>query len=318
MTRVAVTLPYFDFFPELKAELATAYPDTKFPDQRLLLEGDALVEYLQGCDAAVIGLNRFTDDVCSRCPELKVVSLCSAGVDHIDPAVLNRYGIRMWWAAGINKVSVAELAICYMVLTLRRIHQFASILRAGEWTGPIGFGGDLKGQTVGIHGAGHIGGEVIRLLQPYGVEILVSDREDKGDLCGLYPNVTQVDAQEMWARSDVVSIHLSRNSSTIGLYTAEVLDAMKPGAVLINCARGGMVDEVALAERMRTGRIAGAAFDVFAVEPANGNPLIDLPTFFASPHVGATTRDSWAAMLRSGMYGIEHAYRAEPGIYPFD
>jgi len=87
---------------------------------------------------------------------------------------------------------------------------------------------------------------------------------------------------------------------------------------LVNCARGGMVDEAALAERLKDGRIAGAAFDVFAVEPANGHPLLTLPNFFGSPHIGATTLESWQAMLRSGVHGIEHAYHPEPGKYPFD
>ena len=102
------------------------------------------------------------------------------------------------------------------------------------------------------------------------------------------------------------------------MYTAAVLDKMKRGAVLINVARGSMVDEKALKERLETGHISGAAFDVFDVEPANGNPLLDVPNFFASPHIGATTRDSWAAMLRSGIHGVANAYRQEPGDYPFD
>jgi D-3-phosphoglycerate dehydrogenase len=158
---------------------------------------------------------------------------------------------------------------------------------------------------------------VVKLLQPYGVKILASDRIDFSDFYKQY-GVEKVEAGELWARSDVLTIHLSRNSSTIGLYTAEVLDKMKPGAVLINCARGGIVDEVALKARLESGHIASAAFDVFAVEPANGNPLLDVPNFFGSPHVGATTRESWEAMLRSGIRGIEHAYEPQPGVYPFD
>ena len=116
----------------------------------------------------------------------------------------------------------------------------------------------------------------------------------------------------------MLTIHLSRNKTTIGMYNAAVLDKLKPGMVLINCARGSMVDEVALKERLESGHISGAAFDVFHVEPANGNPLLDVPNFYGSPHIGATTRDSWSAMLRSGMHGIEHAYRQEPGVYPYD
>ena len=315
--RVAVTTPYFDFFPELKAEFAARYPGTKFRTTRPPLSETDLIDYLKGYDAAVIGLDRFTEKVCASLPDLKVVSLCSAGVDHVDPEILNRHGIRMWWAAGINKTSVSELAVAYMVMTLRRVHEFSSVLRRGEWKGPMGFGADLRGKTVGIHGCGHIGKEVVKLLQPYGVKLLACDRVAMPDFYSQW-NVEAVDADEMWARSDVVTIHLSRNKTTIGLYAGGVLDKMKKGAILINCARGSMVDELALKQRLENGHLAGAAFDVFAVEPANGNPLLGVPNFFASPHIGATTHASWEAMLRSGIHGIEHAYRQEPGVYPFD
>ncbi len=318
MPKVAVTLGYYDFFPKLKEEFAARYPGTKFTPPGPMMQGQALIDHIKGCDTAVIGLNRFTDEVCSALPELKVVSLCSAGVDHIDPAILKKHGIKMWWTAGINKISVSELAVCYMVLTLRRVHEFASILRRGQWKGPIGFGSDLRGKTVGIHGVGHIGKEVVKLLQPYGVKILACDRVDYSDFYRQFPNVEKVDAEELWARSEVLTIHLSKNRSTLGMYSKQVLDKLKPGMVLINCARGGMVDEAALAERLKDGRIGGAAFDVFDVEPANGNPLIELPNFFASPHIGATTMGSWEAMLRSGMEGIEKAYEPKPGVYPFD
>jgi D-3-phosphoglycerate dehydrogenase / 2-oxoglutarate reductase len=317
MPRVAVTIPYFDFFPEIKAELEALYPGTKFPATRARLNEDELIAYLKGYDAAVIGLDRFTDKVCAALPELKVVSLCSAGVDHIDPAILNKYGIKMYWAAGINKVSVAELALCYMIFTLRRVHFLSSILYRGEWKGPVGFGADLRGKTVGIHGCGHIGKELVSLLKPHGVKILASDRLDISAFCAAH-DVESVGLDELLGRSDVVTIHLSRNSTTLGLYDARTLDKMKPGAILINCARGSMVDERALKERLESGRISGAAFDVFDVEPANGNPLLDVPNFFASPHIGATTRESWAMMLRSGVHGVAHAYRQEPGVYPFD
>jgi D-3-phosphoglycerate dehydrogenase len=317
MPRVAVTTPYFDFFPALKAEFAARHPGTRFRTDRKRFGEDELIDYLRGCEAAVIGLDRFTERVCASLPDLKVVSLCSAGVDHIDPEILNRHAIRMWWAAGINKVSVSELAVCYMVYTLRRLQLFATLLRRGEWSGPVGFGSDLRGRTVGIHGCGHIGKEVVKLLQPYGVNILACDRVDFSDFYRQW-NAEKVEAEELWARSDVLTIHLSRNRSTLGLYSGAVLDKMKRGSILINCARGHIVDEAALAERLAGGHIAGAAFDVFAVEPANGNPLLDSPNFFGSPHIGATTMQSWEAMLRSGMHGIEHAYRAEPGVYPFD
>lgn len=317
MTRVAVTIPYFDFFPELKAELAARYPGAKFRSDRHRLSEDQFIEFARGHDAAVIGIENFSDRVFSALPELKVLSLCSAGVDHIDPAVLNKHGIRMWWAAGINKTSVAELTVAYMILSVRRVHEFCSILRRGEWKGPVGFGGDLRGRTVGIHGCGHIGKEVAKLLQPFGVKLLACDKVDISDFCRQY-NVESVSADELLARSDVLTIHLPKNSTTLGLYTPDVLAKLKPGMVLINCARGGIVDEPALAKQLRSGAISAAAFDVFEIEPANANPLIHLPNMFASPHIGATTLESWRAMLRSGMEGVEKPWEPKLGAYPFD
>lgn len=317
MPRVAVTTPYFDFFPELKAELAQRYPGARFRTSRHRLSEDEFIEHAKGCDAAVIGIENLSDRVFSALPDFKVLSLCSAGVDHIDPVLLNKHGIRMWWAAGINKVSVAELTVAYMILSVRRVHEFCSLLRRGEWKGPVGFGGDLRGRTVGIHGLGHIGKQVATLLQPFGVKLIASDKVDVSAFCRQY-DVESVSAEELWARSDVLTIHLPRNAGTIGMYTREVLAKLKPGMVLINCARGGLVDEAALAERLTSGAIAAAAFDVFAVEPANGNPLIDLPNMFASPHIGATTRESWQAMLRSGMEGVVKAWEPKVGVYPFD
>ena len=127
--RVAVTTPYFDFFPELKAELARRYPNARFRADRHRLSEDQFIEYTRGCQAAVIGIENFSNRVFTALPELKTLSLCSAGVDHIDPDLLNKHGIRMWWAAGVNKTSVAELTVSYMILGIRRVHEFASTLR---------------------------------------------------------------------------------------------------------------------------------------------------------------------------------------------
>ncbi len=315
--KVAVSIPYFDFFPHLKTELQGMYPDAKFRTERHRLSEDELIEFFRGYEAAIIGIENLTEKVYAALPELKIISLCSAGVDHIDPALLNKYGKKMWWAAGVNKVSVAELSVSSMIHAIRKVHFLSSILRRGEWKGPVGFGNDLRGKTVGIHGCGHIGKEVVKLLQPFGVKIIACDRTPMDEFFKQY-NVEAVSADELWARSDVLTIHLSKNSSTIGMYTAQVLDKMKPGSFLINLARGNIVDEVALKDRLESGHIAGAVFDVFAIEPANGNPLIDMPTMMAMPHIGATTRESWENMLRSGMYGVEKAYDPQPGVYPFD
>ncbi len=314
MPRVAAVTPYFDFFPELKAELSAKYPGTEIPHRpQAAVRKMTLIEFVKGHDTALIGLDRFNDRVCAALPELKTLCLCSAGVDHLDPAVLNKYGIKMYWAAGINKVSVSELAVAFMVFTVRKVHFFSPDPAPRRMEGPDRpRGGSARTRLSAFTAAAISARKSSSCCSLTASRSSRSDRADISEFCKQY-GVENVSAEELWARSDVLTIHLSRNKTTIGMYDAATLDKLKPGMVLINCARGSMVDEVALKERLESGRISGAAFDVYHVEPANGNPLLDVPNFYGSPHIGATTRDSWSAMLRSGMYGIEHAYRAGAG-----
>lgn len=315
MTTVAVPSRLFNLLPQLREEMLAAYPEAKIATRSLAAEDD-LIEFLQGYEVAVIGIERFTEKVLSNLPELKVVACCSAGVDHLDPALLNKHDVAMGWIPGVNKHAVSELALCLMLDVVRNVNWANVQLRAGKWAPPPR-GRMLRGATVGVHGCGNIGKETVKLLQPFGVEILACDREDYPEFYEQY-SVTPVSAEELWARSEILTIHLPRNSTTIGLYTAEVLDQLRPGMFLINTARGSIVDEDGLAERLAGGRIAGAAFDVFDVEPVDNPGLINSPDFVGLPHMGASAREAWLAMGRAGMRGITENAVPEPGVYPFD
>ena len=170
---------------------------------------------------------------------------------------------------------------------------------------------------MGVHGCGNIGKEVVKRLVPFGVDILACDREDYADFYSEH-GVTAVKPEELWARSDLITLHLPRNQSTIGLYSADVLAQLKPGMYLVNTARGRLVDETALKTCLESGAISAAAFDVFDVEPNADNPLFALPNFFATPHAGASAIESWEAMARSGIRGLTENVIPEPGVYPFD
>ncbi|MBO34049.1 MAG: phosphoglycerate dehydrogenase [Rhodospirillaceae bacterium] len=314
--RVAVTSPFFHFFPHLKDELLEQYPDAKFKEQFPSIGGDELVEFCQGYQGAIIGLDRFDDYVLSRLPELKVIGLCSAGADHIDPAAMKKHGVRMGWVAGINKVAVSEMTISHIINIMRNFHKFSNQMYDGNWPS-LRNGALLNGRTVGLHGCGHIGKEVVKRLIPFGVNILACDRLDFSDFYEEY-GVEAVDQEELWARSDVLSLHLSRNATTIGLYSADVLAKLKQGVYLVNTSRGNIVDEVALKSRLESGDIAAAAFDVYAVEPAIDDPLFALPNFFGTPHTGAGADEAWEAMARSGIKGLTENWIPEPGEYPYD
>jgi D-3-phosphoglycerate dehydrogenase / 2-oxoglutarate reductase len=314
--RVAVTSPFFHLMPFLKEEILKQYPDSKFKESFPPFSGDELVEFCQGCEGAVIGLDRFDDEVLSRLPELKVIGVCSAGADHIDPAAMKKYGKRMGWVAGINKIAVAEMTISHMINILRNFHKFSRQALAGDWPSRRE-GTLLHGKTVGIHGCGNIGKEVAKRLIPFGVEILASDKEDYSDFYQEY-GITGVEPEELWARSDVLTIHMSRNQKTIGMYSAEVLDKLKPGVFIINTARGRMFDETALYERLKSGHIKSAAFDVFEIEPPIDTPLFELENFYPTPHTVAGAKEAWEAMARSGIKGLTENWIPEPGVYPYD
>lgn len=319
MPRVAVTNTIFNFLPHLRGELLAKYPDSKFNDAQPKITEDWLIDYLKGCEVALIGIEKYTERVIASLPDLRVISCCSVGVDHIDPAVLKKHNIRLGWTAGVNRLSVAELAISNMINVLRKVNSFNLGLREGIWP-KTRMGLHLKGRTVGIHGCGNVGKEVVRLLQPFEVTILACDRVDYADFYRQY-GVTPVSPEELWAKSEILTIHLPKNKTTIGMYTAAVLDKLRPGCFLLNTARGEIVDEVALKQRLEDGRIAAAAFDVFSQEPPTDRGLLELmklPNFLATPHIGGSAREAWEAMARSGIRGITENAVPEPGVYPFD
>ena len=314
-TPVAATSRLFSLMPQLTEELLARYPEARIATSSVAAEDD-LVEFLNGAKVALIGVERFTRPVIEALPDLEVIACCSAGVDHLDPALLHERGIRMGWIPGVNKHAVSELALCLMLDLVRHVNWANVQLRAGRWAAPKR-GRLLRGATVGIHGCGNIGKEVVKLLQPFDVTVLACDRVDYPDFYAQY-GVEAVEPEELWARSEVLTIHLPRNSSTIGLYTAEVLDRLRPGVFLVNTARGSIVDEAAVTERLADGRIAGAAFDVFHDEPVDAPDLIGSPDFVGLPHMGASAREAWLAMGRAGLRGITENAVPQPGVYPFD
>jgi len=316
MTRIAVTSHIFRILPHLRDELTAKYPECRFHEGALRMTEDELIAFFGDAEAALIGLHPITDRVLTACPDLKVVAACSAGLDHIDPAALHRHGVALGWNAGVNKTSVAELTISMMISLLRKVHQYNLDLREGRWP-PDRMGLHLRGRTVGIHGCGNIGQELTKLLQPFGVNILACDRWDFPEFYEQY-GVKPVSAEELRASSEILTIHLPKNSTTIGLYDDAALGQIQPGALLVNTSRGGIVDEAALLPRLADGRIGAAAFDVFAVEPPTDLSFAHMPNVLATPHIGGSAREAWEAMARGGILGVSGHTVPEPGIYPFD
>lgn len=314
--RVAVANSLFEIVPVVKDQLLESFPGSIFRSEEPPLVGDELIEFCQGRDAVIIGHEVFTEHILSNLPNLKIISTTTTGLDHIDPAILKQYGIRLGWFPGVNRIAVAEMTISQMVDVVRNLQANSILTHTGHW--PQRRSGTLlQGKTIGIHGCGNIGKEVAQRLIPFGVTILACDRADYGKFYAEH-DIESVEPAELWTRADILTIHLPLNTTTRGLYTAEVLDQLKPGVFLINTARGGIVDEQALYERLRDERIAGAVFDVFAVEPSFDHPLFELPNFIGTPHCGSNAIEVYSQMALSGVRGLTENWIPEPGQYPFD
>lgn len=301
--KVAVCSRSFSQNETLRAELLERYKDVTFNDAGLKLRGDALVEFLRGHDKAITALEIVDERVLSQLPELQVVSKYGVGLDTIDTAAMRMHGKRLGWTSGVNCRSVAELVITFAISMLRHVPVARDEVLAGTWRQHIG--SQLTGKTVGIIGCGHAGKEVVRLLQPFSCPILVNDIRDYPDFFVQY-GIETVGVDELLSRSDIVSLHVPLDDSTRGMIDARRLDLMKPSAMLINAARGHLVDEDALTTRLKDGRLAAAAFDVFASEPPSNMELLKLPNFLVTPHIGGSSIEAILAMGRAAIDGLDN------------
>lgn len=223
---------------------------------------------------------------------MRVIGRAGAGVDNIDVAAATERGILVMNTPGGNTISAAEHTVAMILAVCRRIPAANRSLLSGEWDRKTFVGTELLGKTIGILGVGRIGSEVARRLRPFEVTLIAYDPvlSDEGVReLGIEP----VDFDALLERSDILTLHLPMNDRTRGMIGAVQLERMKPGAYLVNCARGGIVDEAALLASLQSGKIAGAAFDVFEQEPPQfPNDLILHPRFVCTPHIAASTDEA--------------------------
>jgi len=287
----------------LRAELLARYPQVTFNDSGLALQGDGLVDFLKGHDKAITGLEVLDEHVLGRLPELQVISKYGVGLDTIDMAGMRKHGKRLGWTGGVNSRSVSELVVSFAIAMLRHLPASHREVLSGTWHQHVG--GYLSNQTVGIIGCGHIGKDLVRLLQPFECPILANDIRDYPDFYAAH-GIEPVTLDALLERANIVTLHVPLDDSTRGMLDAQRLAKLKPTAVLINTARGGLVDEVALKQMLQGGRLAAAAFDVFAVEPPQDIDLLSLPNFLATPHIGGSAYEAILAMGRAAIEGLDH------------
>lgn len=300
--RVAVCSRSFSKHPVLRSELLARYESVTFNDSGRQMEGDDLVAFLSGHDKAITGLERIDDYVLSRLPRLKVIGKYGVGVDMIDMEAMRCHGKRLGWRPGVNRRSAAELALAFMIVMLRHVPAACREVLSGTWRQHVG--GLLSGRTVGIIGCGNIGKDLVLLLQPFGCAVLANDIVDYAEFYAEH-SVSPVGLEELLRRADVVTLHVPLDASTCGMLSAGRLAMMKPTAVLINAARGHLVDEAALKAMLQGGRLAAAAFDVFAQEPPQDRELLELPNFLVTPHIGGSAEEAILGMGRAAIEGLD-------------
>lgn len=278
------------------------------------VEGTAasIVEALAPGDAVVVTSRlKLTREVLAEARPCLVGKL-GTGIDNVDLEAAAEFGIPVTYTPGINALSVAEHALGLALAALRRTTQVEAILRSGGWRDATPIGTQLSGTTVGIVGFGNIGSRLANLLRGFDVTILAYDpyvQVEDTQITG----AELTDLETLLERSDVVSINASHTEETRGMIDAAAFARMRETAVLVNTARGPIVDEAALIEAVRTGEIAGAGLDVFADEPLSpDSPLHDLPTVVTTPHVAARTAAAAEATIDQLAANVNALLAGEP------
>jgi phosphoglycerate dehydrogenase-like enzyme len=304
MASLVVASRSFSKHPKLRQEVLNRYPDAKFNDEGLSLSGDALVQFLQGYEKAITALETINGSLLSQLPDLKVIGKYGVGLDMIDLHAMKKYGVQIGWTGGVNKRSVSELVISFSIALLHRAVYANAEVRRGEWYQVRGR--QLAGCTVGIIGCGHIGKDVVKLLQPFNCKILAHDILDFEDFYQDY-GVIATTLEELLQQSDVVTLHLPLDQSTKNIMNRERLNMLKKDAILLNLARGGLVDELELKKLLLENKIAGVALDVFSVEPPKDQDFSSMDNVFITPHIGGSTEEAVLAMGMAAIEGLDNA-----------
>jgi len=308
--KVAVCSRSFSRNEELRSILLNKYKNITFNDQGLSLTGDSLVSFLSGHTKAIIALEVINEKIISQLSELKVISKYGVGLDMIDMKALNKYKIRLGWEGGVNKRSVSELTLSLMINCLRKISTANREIIEGGWRQHKG--NQLTNKKVGIIGCGNVGKDLVKLLQPFKCKIFVNDIEDYGSFYKKY-NITTLSLDNLIKKSDIITLHIPLDSTTNNILDSIRLSYMKTDAVLINTARGGLVDEATLKSMLLESKIAAAAFDVFSKEPPEDMELLKLKNFISTPHIGGSSVEAIMAMGMSAIEGLDKNF--VPEIY---
>jgi D-3-phosphoglycerate dehydrogenase / 2-oxoglutarate reductase len=271
----------------------------------------ALFEALAETDALIVrSATKVDAEVLGKAPRLKVVARAGVGLDNVEVPAATANGVLVVNAPTSNIVSAAEHAVALLLAVARNVPAADASLRSGEWKRSAFNGIELAGKTVGVIGLGKIGQLFAQRVAAFGVELIAYDPY-VAPARAAQLGIELVDLDELLRRSDAISIHLPKTAETLGLIGTGELARTKPGVLIVNAARGGLIDEDALAAAIRGGHVGGAGIDVFATEPCTASPLFELPHVVVTPHLGASTQEAQDRAGKDVAHSVLLALRGE-------
>lgn len=271
------------------------------------LKKDELIKKIKDCHVLILGIEKITAEIMDHAKNLIIIARYGVGYDNIDIEAATKRGIIVTYTPHANSTSVAEHTFALILSLSKRIIEANLSIKSSEWAGTKFVGIELEGKTIGIIGTGAIGRKVAYIAKGFGMNILLHDIiRDENLEKNL--NAKYVDLKDLLINSDIVSVHVPLNSKTYHMISEKELKLMKPTAYLINTARGGIIDEEALYKALKEKKIAGAALDVFEIEPPPKNsPLLKMDNVICTPHSAAFTID---ALKRMDMMIVEDVISA--------
>jgi D-3-phosphoglycerate dehydrogenase len=312
ISSVAVASRSFSKNLLLRTEILKQYKNVTFNDAGTSLKEEGLIQFLQGHDFAIIALEEINREILKNLPQLKAIGKYGVGLDKVDLAAMDEFGVKLGWSPGVNKRSVSEMVLAATIALLHRVQESNHMLRCGNWGQLVGK--QLTGRNVGIIGFGNIGQDLVRLLRPFNCTIYVNDIKDVSKLA-IEMGCLSVSLAELLANSEIVTVHVPFNAANQNLIDTAELKKLKRGSLLINMSRGGIVNEAAVKDLLISGYLGGAALDVFEVEPFLDFELANMPTLLATCHIGGSSEEAILSMGRAAIAGLKNAVKATNFIH---
>ena len=309
---VAVASRSFSKNDDLVKNLQSKYSSVIFNDFGKTLQGDELVDFLMPATKAIIGIEDLTEPILAKLTKLKVISKYGVGLNNLDLKLLKKRNIRLGFTPGVNKQSVAELALTLILIGLKKIQDNNIDIMNGNWSQEKG--SELYGKNIGLLGFGNIGQKLASLLQPFNCKISFFDekkffKEEISDIASQLnyePNlIKQMSLQQVLKESDILSIHLPLTASTENIISLDELNELRSNVCIVNTARGGIVNEKDLYIFLSENPFSYAGFDVYKEEPAINNALFKLRNFFGTSHRSSLTNEGILSMGMAAINGLD-------------